>query len=931
MTHRVAIVGAGPSGFYAADGLLRANPDLHIDVIDRLPTPFGLVRAGVAPDHQGTKAVIRQFDRLLAQPDLRFAGNLEIGRDLGWDELAAAYDAVIVATGMVVDRTLGIPGEDLPQVWGSWRFVAWLNGHPDFRSGPDLSTVESVAVIGNGNVALDVARVLAKSADEMAKSDIVPEAGAAIAAAPIKEIHVIGRRGPEQASFTNNELAEMGRLARAVAVVDPAALAVEAPAGDPTPERLRKAKNLQILAGQQADHRALPFPRRAGLDRAGADRSEYRAAEGGPGRDLHRLRRRRVSQGRGHLRRRLGAPRAQRHDPDQPRRQPCRGQAGDRVASRPRSQERAGHPAAGDRRRRLASHRQARGRGRCRARPAAGQAGRLAGPAGGRAGRVIALYVVRGASSKGVSMLKFSRRGAGAVLVSALLAAVSYAAPAAAQTTLKVALHSDLKIVDPIWTTALISTHHGNMVYDTLFAMDESLAIKPQMVDKYEVSPDKLVWTFTLRDGLEWHDGQPVTAADCVASLKRWGARDSMGQKLMSVTGELSAPDAKTIRLVLKQPYGMVLESLGKSSSNVPFMMPKRLAETDPNTQIQEAIGSGPFIFKKDEWRPGEKVVYVKNPEYKPRAEPASWLAGGKVVKVDRVEWVWIPDLQTAANALMAGEIDYMESTPHDLIALLKADKNVSLFTGNPLGLQYDFRWNSIQPPFNDPRIRRAAMYAFNQKQILEAGVGDPAYYQTCKAMFVCGTPLENNAGMDGLLESNFERSKALLKEAGYDGTPVVLLHPTDLPILTSPSPVAKDLLEKGGFKVQVVPMDWQSLVARRVRKEPGAWSGFMTAWLSVDMMNPLTNPLVTAACDKAAYGWPCDAEIERLRSAFARASTLPEQQKIATELQARAIEVGTHIQLGQFKQPSAIRGDRLSGLIESPVPVFWGMSKKGN
>ncbi|MEK7687272.1 MAG: FAD-dependent oxidoreductase, partial [Pseudomonadota bacterium] len=163
MTHRVAIVGAGPSGFYAADGLLRANPELHIDLIDRLPTPHGLVRAGVAPDHQGTKAVARQFDRLLAQPDVRFAGNLEIGRDLSWDALRAAYDAVIVATGMVIDRKLGVPGEELPQVWGSWRFVAWLNGHPDFRQGPDLSQVRRVAVIGNGNVALDVARLLAKS------------------------------------------------------------------------------------------------------------------------------------------------------------------------------------------------------------------------------------------------------------------------------------------------------------------------------------------------------------------------------------------------------------------------------------------------------------------------------------------------------------------------------------------------------------------------------------------------------------------------------------------------------------------------------------------------------------------------------------------------------------------------------------------------
>src|SRR5690348_6719873 len=199
MIHRVAIVGAGPSGFYAADGLLRLQPDLHIDLIDRLPTPFGLVRAGVAPDHQGTKAVARQFDRLLDHHNVRFAGNVEIGRDLGWEDLRQAYDAVIVATGRVIDRKLGIPGEDLPFVWGSWKFVAWLNGHPDFRQGPDLGAAHRVAVIGNGNVALDVARVLAKGPEEMAKTDIVLEAGRAIAAAPLVEIHVIGRRGPENA------------------------------------------------------------------------------------------------------------------------------------------------------------------------------------------------------------------------------------------------------------------------------------------------------------------------------------------------------------------------------------------------------------------------------------------------------------------------------------------------------------------------------------------------------------------------------------------------------------------------------------------------------------------------------------------------------------------------------------------------------------
>src|SRR2546430_3932334 len=197
MTYRVAIVGAGPSGFYAADGLLRERPDLRIDLIDRLPTPFGLVRAGVAPDHQGTKAVVRQFERVLTQPDVRFAGNVEIGRDVSWDELQQDYDVVIVATGMVIDKKLGVPGEELPFVWGSWRFAAWLNGHPDFRQGPDLSKVKRVAGIGNGNVAPDVARGLAKSADQKAKKDNRPEARAANAAAAPTHIYLIRRRGPQ--------------------------------------------------------------------------------------------------------------------------------------------------------------------------------------------------------------------------------------------------------------------------------------------------------------------------------------------------------------------------------------------------------------------------------------------------------------------------------------------------------------------------------------------------------------------------------------------------------------------------------------------------------------------------------------------------------------------------------------------------------------
>jgi peptide/nickel transport system substrate-binding protein len=239
-----------------------------------------------------------------------------------------------------------------------------------------------------------------------------------------------------------------------------------------------------------------------------------------------------------------------------------------------------------------------------------------------------------------------------AFAVALTLGAALIAAPAPAQ-TLRIAPHSDLKVVDPIWTSALISVNHGYMVYDTLFALDDELAVQPQMVERSETSADKLIWTFTLRDGLEWHDGAPVTAEDCVASLRRWAARDSMGQKLMSYVANLAAQDAKTIRMTLKEPYGLVLQILAKPGANVPFMMPQRVAETDPNTQISDFTGSGPFIFKRDEWRPGEKVVYVKNPKYRPRDEPASGLAGGKRAKVERVEWLWIADPQTQVDALL--------------------------------------------------------------------------------------------------------------------------------------------------------------------------------------------------------------------------------------------------------------------------------------
>ena len=390
-----------------------------------------------------------------------------------------------------------------------------------------------------------------------------------------------------------------------------------------------------------------------------------------------------------------------------------------------------------------------------------------------------------------------------AAFLAAFLAALglAFGAPASAESVLRVSMHSDLKIIDPIWTTALISADHGYLVYDTLFALDEALTIKPQMVDKWEVSPDKLTWTFTLRDGLEWHDGTKVTAADCVASIRRWGARNSMGQMLMSFTGDLAAPDDRTIRLVLKEPYGLVLEALGKTGANVPFMMPRRVAETAPNSQINDATGSGPFIFKRDEWKAGEKAVYIRNPKYKPRAEPPSGLSGGKVAKVDRVEWIWIADSQTQVNAILKGEIDLIQITPYDLLPLIDKSKDVATQVVDRPGRQFIMRFNTLAKPFDDARIRQAVTYALTQKPFLEANIGDPRYYKECKSLFPCGLPLESTVGWEDRLSGDVAKARKLLEEAGYDGTPLVLLHQTDVVGHNNLATVATAAARAGGLQ----------------------------------------------------------------------------------------------------------------------------------
>ena len=519
---------------------------------------------------------------------------------------------------------------------------------------------------------------------------------------------------------------------------------------------------------------------------------------------------------------------------------------------------------------------------------------------------------------------------------SAAVAATAIAAPYVhAQKrggTLKFVPHADLKILDPIWTTAYITRNHGYMVYDTLFAIDEKFNVKPQMVDKWEVSKDGLTYTFTLRSGLKFHDGAPVKSADCIASIDRWSKRDALGQKLAEATDSWKAVDDKTFTLKLKKPFALTLEALAKPSSNVPFIMPERIAKTDASTNITEAIGSGPFKFVKEEWVPGSKVVYVKNTDYVPRKEPPSWAAGGKVVKVDRVEWIYIPDSATAAAAINAGEVDWWEQLPPDLIPVLAKNKSIKVENIDPLGSMGMIRFNFLFPPFNNEKMRQAVLYAIDQNEYVLGIAGDAKNGRVCYSYFTCGTPLSTEVGaapMKG--RRDLDKAKALIKEAGYKGEKIVIIDATDQPIVHSQSLLTGELLRKLGLNVEVQAGDWGTLITRRSSKEPidkGGWSIFHTWLVGPDVTSPAVNFAVRGSGQKAWFGWPEDAKIEELREAWFAATDAASSKKAAEAVQARAYEFVPYVPTAQFILPTAYRTN-LSGLIIAPITLMWNVEKK--
>jgi peptide/nickel transport system substrate-binding protein len=498
--------------------------------------------------------------------------------------------------------------------------------------------------------------------------------------------------------------------------------------------------------------------------------------------------------------------------------------------------------------------------------------------------------------------------------------------------TIKFIPEADLRSLDPIWTTAYITRNHGYMVYDTLFALDEHFQPQPQMVHTWKLSDDKLTYTFTLRDKLKFHDGTPVRSADCIASLERWMKRDGLGQVMAQFVGEMKAADDRTFSIVLKKPFPLLLEAIGKLSSNVPFIMPERIAKTDANTQITDPTGSGPFKFVKEEWVPGNKAVYVRNPDYVPRSEPPSWAAGGKVVKVDRVEWLYIPDPATAASAIGAGEVDWWQQLPPDLIPELQANKDVTIANVDPLGSIGVMRFNHLQPPFNNQKLRQALLYIIDQREIMTSVAGDPKNWQTCYSYYTCNTPMATEAGAEALKgPRDLAKAKELIKESGYKGERVVVMTATDQYIVDRQAQVVAQRLREAGLNVDLQAMDWGTLITRRTSKEPvdkNGWSIFFTWLVGPDMINPALNFPLRANGEKAWFGWPTDEKIEALRNDWLAAPDLAAQKKVAAALQEEAFIDVPYIPTGQFIIPTAFRKN-LKGVIVAPVVFLWNVEKQ--
>jgi len=521
--------------------------------------------------------------------------------------------------------------------------------------------------------------------------------------------------------------------------------------------------------------------------------------------------------------------------------------------------------------------------------------------------------------------------GAAAVSAAAALPNFAIAQPAASR-VLKFIPQSDLAVLDPIVTTAYVTRHHAYMVYDTLYGIDADYKPQPQMAEGHTVEQDGKLVTITLRPGLLFHDGTPVLAKDCVASLRRWAARDGLGQVLMSLTDELSAPDDRRIVFKLKRPFPLLFDALAKPSTPVCFMMPERLAGTDPATPLREVMGSGPFSFVANERVPGSRIVYERFDKYVPRTEGTpSWTAGPKVAHFDRVEWHVIPDASTAANALQNGEMDWWEQPTADLQPVLRRNRNVLMEIPDPTGLMALCRFNQLHPPFDNAAIRRALLGAVNQSDYMTAVIGtDRSLFRDGVGFFPPGTPMASDAGLEAITSPrDMDKVKRELAAAGYNGEQITLIAASDFPSLSALAQVGNDMFKQAGMNVEYISTDWGSVVQRRASKEPaakGGWSVFFTFFAGIDMFNPAVHQSLRGTGQQAWFGWPTAPKLEELRNKWLEAPNLAAQQAVAREVQLQAFQDVPYLPLGQYFQATAYRRG-ISGVLKG-LPLFWNVQR---
>jgi peptide/nickel transport system substrate-binding protein len=489
---------------------------------------------------------------------------------------------------------------------------------------------------------------------------------------------------------------------------------------------------------------------------------------------------------------------------------------------------------------------------------------------------------------------------------------------------------ADLSSIDPVWTTATVAFNHAMLVYDTLYGIDLAQQPQPQMVAGHEISDDKLTWTFTLRDGLFFHDGEKVRALDCTASIARWAKRKGFGQKLASLTAEMKPLDDKRFRIQLTKPFPLMTYALG--AADICFIMPQRSAEVDPFKQITDATGSGPFRFLDKERVSGAFVAYEKFDKYVPRQEKPSYWSGGKVANVDRVEWRVTPDPSTAASALQRNEVDWIEQPLFDLLPMMRKQAGIQLVAIDPLGAPGVMALNHTQPPFDNEKLRQALLPAIDQNEFMTALVGDQTQsMKTPVGIFTLDTPAASTVDLQVFSgKRDVALAKRLVAESGYKGEKVVLMAPSDQAVLIPLAQVAQSVLQEIGLNVDYQVMDWGTLISRRASDKPaseGGWNMFCTSWNGITLSNPGSHFPLRGNGKSGWFGWPTSPVLEGLRDDWFAAPDAAAQKAICDKMQAVAFKEVPFIPLGEYYLPSALRTS-ITDVVHCGNTSFWGARK---